>query len=97
MEKKIEEAKVKIRVYKQKENAIVQIEDNAKGISEKIKDKIFEPYFTTKEEGKGTGIGLYMTKTIIENNMGGKISMKNCNDGACFIISVPLVIKDKNE
>ncbi|PKI79616.1 two-component sensor histidine kinase, partial [Malaciobacter halophilus] len=43
IEKKIEEAKVKIRVYKQKENAIVQIEDNAKGISEKIKDKIFEP------------------------------------------------------
>ncbi|WP_133116793.1 sensor histidine kinase, partial [Malaciobacter marinus] len=86
IEKKVEDAKVKIRVYKDKNSAIVQIEDNAKGISEDIKDKIFEPYFTTKEEGKGTGIGLYMTKTIIENSMGGAIIVENINLGACFTI-----------
>ncbi|WP_419777465.1 ATP-binding protein [Malaciobacter marinus] len=93
IEKKVEDAKVKIRVYKDKNSAIVQIEDNAKGISEDIKDKIFEPYFTTKEEGKGTGIGLYMTKTIIENSMGGAIIVENTNLGACFTICVPLLIK----
>ncbi|AXX86360.1 two-component system sensor histidine kinase [Malaciobacter marinus] len=95
IEKKVEDAKVKIRVYKDKNSAIVQIEDNAKGISEDIKDKIFEPYFTTKEEGKGTGIGLYMTKTIIENSMGGAIIVENINLGACFTICVPLLIKEK--
>ncbi|SKB82043.1 ATP-binding protein [Malaciobacter marinus] len=97
IEKRVEDAKVKIRVYKDKNSAIVQIEDNAKGISKDIKEKIFEPYFTTKEEGKGTGIGLYMTKTIIENSMGGEISVENTDLGACFTICVPLLSKENKK
>jgi len=47
---------------------------------------MFEPYFTTKFEDKGTGIGLYMTKMIIENSMGGEIAAKNIDEGVQFTI-----------
>ena len=56
------------------------------GIPEKILDRIFEPYFTTKEEGKGTGIGLYMSKMIIEDKALGRLSAKNDINGAIFTI-----------
>jgi len=83
-------AKVTITVKNDKEYGIVCIEDNAGGIPQNIINKVFEPYFTTKEEGKGTGIGLYMSKIIIEQNMEGKLSVKNTKNGALFTVKIPL-------
>ncbi|MBF0344791.1 MAG: HAMP domain-containing protein [Nitrospirae bacterium] len=65
---------------------ILTISDNGGGIPEKIIDRIFEPYFTTKFQSQGTGIGLYMAKVIIENNMNGSIYAENIEHGAKFII-----------
>jgi len=68
-------------------NESISITDNAMGVDIEIHDRIFEPYFTTKDQGEGTGIGLYMSKIIIEDNMGGTLSVKNKKDaGASFII-----------
>ena len=83
VENKIKDPIINIVIKKNK----VTIEDNAGGISKKIINRIFEPYFTTKEQGKGTGIGLYMSKMIIEDNMGGILSVRNKNKGARFCIS----------
>ncbi len=63
--------------------------DNGGGVDPAIQDHIYDPYFTTKEAGKGTGIGLYMSKMIVESNMQGKLSCSNSTDGACFSISIP--------
>jgi len=69
-----------------KDKIVIRIKDNGGGIPEEVKERIFEPYFTTKEEGKGTGIGLYMVKEIVER-MGGKVEVRNVDDGAEFIIT----------
>jgi signal transduction histidine kinase len=66
----------------------ISLQDNAGGIPHAIIDRIFEPYFTTKEEGKGTGIGLYLSKIIVEN-MNGTLQVENREHGACFLILLP--------
>ena len=67
---------------------LIRVLDNAGGIPQNIISRIFEPYFTTKEQGKGTGMGLYMSKMIIETNMNGKFSVKNIDNGAEFAIKL---------
>jgi len=73
-----------IDVLLQKDRVVVQ--DNGGGIPEEVLERIFEPYFTTKRQGEGTGIGLYMSKVIIEKNMGGRLEVENSGEGARFTI-----------
>lgn len=83
--------RLSIRLFVKSDKVHIEIEDNAGGVPEAIIEKIFDPYFTTKEEGKGTGIGLYMSKTIIENNMKGRLLVRNHDEGATFLIIVTSV------
>jgi signal transduction histidine kinase len=69
---------------------VLSISDNAGGIDPAIMEKIFDPYFTTKHKDQGTGIGLYMSKSIIENNMKGALQAENIDGGARLIILLPL-------
>jgi PAS domain S-box-containing protein len=79
---------ITITVATENGKSVVAVADNAGGIPENIIDKVFDPYFTTKAPDKGTGIGLYMAKTIIEKNMGGRLAVRNTDDGAEFRIEV---------
>jgi len=88
IEKNISNPTVWIRSFEDNDRVVLEIEDNAGGIEEGIIKKIFEPYFTTKDKAIGTGIGLYMSKMIIENNMGGAIGVYNGKNGAIFRIEL---------
>ena len=93
--------KLIIVVIKQiEDNLVIKIKDNAGGVDSSIIDKIFEPYFTTKHQFNGTGIGLYMSKLIVEKHLIGEISVKNIDfifnsktyRGALFELVLPLNI-----
>jgi signal transduction histidine kinase len=86
VENSTKDATIWVRLFEEKDTAVICIEDNAGGIALDIIDRVFDPYFTTKEENKGTGIGLYMSKLIIENHLGGSLSVKNSQNGAEFKI-----------
>ncbi|MBF0321187.1 MAG: response regulator [Nitrospirae bacterium] len=79
---------INIGITKEYEKIKVTVTDNGGGIPEAIIGQIFEPYFTTKGSNKGTGVGLYMSKTIIENNMGWKLRAANAEGGAQFVIEI---------
>jgi len=79
---------VTVRSWIEKDKTVVTVTDNSGGIDEGIIDKIYDAYFTTKELGKGTGVGLFVAKRIIETNMGGRLSMRNVEGGAEFRIEV---------
>jgi signal transduction histidine kinase len=79
---------IRIQGFREGKRAVVTITDNAGGIPTQIIDKIFEPYFTTREIENGTGLGLYMSKTIVEKNMDGKLTASNVEGGACFRIVI---------
>jgi PAS domain S-box-containing protein len=87
-ERNVEFPHLKISIDAESGRSVVTVSDNAGGISDEIMGKIFDPYFTTKGPQQGTGIGLFMSKTIIENNMGGRISVRNSEEGAEFRIEV---------
>ena len=73
-----------------KKNLLITIKDNGHGIKNNLLDKIYNPYFTTKHASKGTGLGLYILKMIIEQNMRGKIEIQSSPDGTSFILIIPL-------
>ncbi|MGB7401807.1 MAG: sensor histidine kinase [Arcobacter sp.] len=80
--------KITIELFSKKNIINIKISDNGGGIEDSIKDKIFEPYKSTKEAQQGTGLGLYMSKLIIENNFHGKISAQNLDNKAVFTITL---------
>jgi two-component system, chemotaxis family, sensor kinase Cph1 len=80
--------RILIRVTSENGRAVVYIRDNCGGIADDVLPKIFDPYFTTRAPDKGTGIGLYMSKVIIEQHMGGLLSASNNEGGAEFRIEV---------
>lgn len=94
-----------IELFENEYNAVLKIKDSAGGIPEDIIHKIFNPYFTTKQESNGTGIGLYMTEEIIAKHMKGHIEVLNSSfvyedeeyTGAEFIIELPSLQKEKIE
>ena len=88
VENNVANKKITISCHAKNDELLLEIGDNAGGIPQEIIEKIFDPYFTTKEEGKGSGIGLYMSKTIIEENMQGRFSVINKGNGAAFIIKL---------
>jgi len=89
VQRKIENGYIKIKLVEESNTVHIIIEDNAQGIKKENMPKIFDPYFTTKHKFKGTGLGLYMSKTIIEKHFDGELSVQNGADGAMFTISLP--------
>ncbi len=97
IEHKQQERRVCIQIIDEPHNNTIKIIDNAGGVPQEIINKIFDPYFTTKHQSQGTGIGLYMSKDIVEKNLKGELSVDNVDlqingysyKGACFTISIP--------
>ncbi|MGA1941159.1 sensor histidine kinase [Arcobacter sp. YIC-310] len=97
LEEKDNEKIIIIDIFEEDKYAVIQISDNAGGIPDDIIKKVFEAHFTTKGEIKGTGLGLYMSKQIIERNMNGLLDVCNTQfdykgvvqKGAKFIIKIP--------
>ncbi|MFB1009327.1 MAG: HAMP domain-containing sensor histidine kinase, partial [Sulfurospirillum sp.] len=87
-DRNIENPFIRMSVKNGEKYTLIKIEDNGGGIAQEYIERIFEPYFTTKHAKQGTGIGLYMTKMIIENNMNGIVTVKNTEEGALFTIKI---------
>lgn len=97
LESQTPDARISLSVIKNGEDKqSIIISDNNGGVPEELMDKIFEPYFTTKDKLNGTGLGLYMSKTIIEEHCGGTIRVEN-NNGANFIITIPIKSIDDSD
>ena len=84
--KRVKKAQINIRVYEDKKYVNTEICDNGGGIDVEILPKVFDPYFSTKDEKTGTGLGLYMSKMIIQEHLNGVIEMRNTDDGACCTV-----------
>jgi signal transduction histidine kinase len=88
--KKIENGSIMLSLKKDGENFSFCVQDNAGGVDEGIMDKIFEPYFTTKHKAQGVGLGLFVAKTIIEQEMDGVLNVTNAGGGARFCVTIPI-------
>lgn len=91
VDNKVTDRWIKVSFYEEDHDIVINIEDNAGGIPVEIMEKIFEPYFSTKLNKNGTGLGLYMSKTIVEEHSHGMIKVSNGENGAIFTINLPLL------
>lgn len=85
---KVKNKKIRINTVSTDNYLRIIITDNGGGIKESIKEKVFEPYFSTKEDRNGTGLGLYMSKIIIEQYQQSSLYFENTNDGVSFTIEL---------
>ncbi len=90
-DKDIADKKIELKLFEEDGFAKIVVADNAGGIEESVLERIFEPYFTTKHTAKGTGLGLFMSKMIVEKGLSGSIVAKNEGEKAMFVIKIPLV------
>lgn len=88
-EKEIKEGTVKIELIEENDYVLICIEDNAGGVPTEIMPYIFDEYFTTKGEDKGTGLGLHMSKRIVQESLKGELYVQNTQNGAKFFIKLP--------
>lgn len=86
----LKEKIISVDVTSENDRLLIRIFNNGRQIPEYVAERIYNPYFTTKGEGKGTGIGLYLTKNIIENYMRGRLYFENVENGVAFYISLPV-------
>ncbi len=84
----VENPRIMLETYETGQFVVVKICDNAGGVDEENAEKVFEAYFTTKETTGGTGLGLYMSKTIMEKHLNGELRFENSDGGACFYIKI---------
>ena len=91
LSEKPEKGIIDVTIEQDDKFVVVTVSDNGGGVPKKIINQIFEPYFTTKHQTQGTGLGLYMSKKIIEHHMVGKLEVENSDKGAVFKISLPLM------
>ena len=87
-ESEIEGKRLVLRTYAQEDKQVLEVQDNAGGVPEEVVDQIFFPYFSTKNKLNGTGSGLYMSRMIIEDHLGGKLTVVNKDGGACFRVEL---------
>jgi len=88
VEKEISDKYILIKSFAKENSCILEVSDNGGGIPAEIINKVFDPYFSTKTKKDGTGLGLYMSKTIIEDHCSGKLEVSNNEDGAVFTITL---------
>ena len=86
-ERKIENKEINIKVLSKQSYTILIMEDNAGGVKEESLEKIFDPYYTTKSTGTGTG--LYMVKLVIKNSFQGDLKINNSEKGLRYIMALP--------
>ena len=91
LERNIAQPLIKVSIAREGQHAVVRVRDNAGGIADANIDQVFDPYFTTKEQGKGSGVGLYMSKMIITEHFGGTLTVTNRDGGAEFVVSTPSI------
>ena len=85
---------IQVRTKVDKGYLFIEIEDNGGGIKSDLLSKIYNPYFTTKHASKGTGLGLYILKMLIEESMFGKVDIKNINLGTICNLEIPIVLEN---
>jgi len=96
VDKNIKEKRITLAAYQDQQEIIIQVKDNAQGLDKAIIDKIFDPYFTTKHQSQGTGLGLYIAKMVIEKSMYGSLSVFKSQQETVFQIELFLDNKIQN-